>query len=46
MFYDLHDKVTLLTRRRSEHETRACQQIMFRKVWITYIQNVDQEMNF
>ena len=45
MFHELHDKAALLTRRRSEQETRAYQQ-MFRKVWITYIQIVDQKMNF
>ena len=46
ILYVLHDKVTLLRRRRSERGTRNCHQRMFRKVWTTYIENVDQKMNF
>ena len=42
----LHAKVALLMRRRSELGTRNCHQIIFRKVWTRYIENVDQKMNF
>ena len=34
-----HDKVALLTRRRSERGTRNYQQRVFRKVWTIYTQN-------
>ena len=37
IFHVLHDKVLLLTKRRSLWETRNCQQRIFRKVWTIYI---------
>ena len=46
MFHVLHNKVALLMRRRSEQGIRNCHQIIFRKVWTIYIENVDQKMNF
>ena len=42
----LHNKVALLMRRRSEPGTRNCHQIIFRRVWTIYIENVNQKMNF
>ena len=42
----LHDKVALLMRKHSEWGTRNCHQKSFRKVWIIYIENFDQKMNF
>ena len=33
-------------RKHSERGTRNCHQKSFRKVWTTYIENVDQKMNF
>ena len=47
IFYALHDKVALLTRRRSELGKRNCHQIIVRNVLtMFYIENVDQKMNF
>ena len=42
----LNNKVALLTRKRSERGTRNYRQIIFRKVWTMYIENVDQKINF
>ena len=42
----LHDKVALLMRRGSLPGTRNCDQIIFRKVWIIYRENINQKMNF
>ena len=33
-------------KKHSERGTRNCHQKSFRKVWIIYIENVDQKMNF
>ena len=32
-------------RKRSQQETRNCHQIIFRKVWTKYIENVNQKIN-
>ena len=37
IFQVLHDKVALLTRRRSEQGARNCEETLFRKVWTRYI---------
>ena len=42
IFHILRDKVALLTLRRSEWETRNFNQIIFRKAWTIYIENVDK----
>ena len=42
----LHDKVALLIRKCFERGTRNHHQIIFRKVWTMYIENVDQKINF
>ena len=42
----LHDNVALLMGKHSEVGTRNCHQKSFRKVWIIYIENGDQKMNF
>ena len=42
----LHDKVALLMRRGSLPGTRNCDQIIFRKVWTIYRENINQKMNF
>ena len=42
----LHNKVTLLMRRRSEQGTRNCHKNIFRNVLTMYIENVNQKIFF
>ena len=42
----LHGNVAMLMRKHSEWGTRNHHQRIFRKVWIMYIESVDQKMNF
>ena len=42
----IHDKVALLMRKHSDPGTRNCHQKRFGKVWIIYVEHVDQKMKF